>query len=121
MRDFGELESVVMDRMWSEEGPLSVRDMVEWLQGQRQVAYTTVMTVMSNLHRKGWLRRVPRGRAYVYEPVASREQYSAKLMSEAFAQSDDPAATLTRFVETISKNEAAALRQLLDDHKRTDQ
>ena len=79
------------------------------------------MTVMSNLHRKGWLRRVSRGRAYVYEPVASREQYSAQLMSEAFARSDDPAATLTRFVEAISKNEAAALRQLLDDYKSADQ
>jgi predicted transcriptional regulator len=57
MRRFGELEAVIMDRLWEQGRPMLVREMVEDLRGDRPLAYTTVMTVMENLHRKGWLRR----------------------------------------------------------------
>ena len=63
MRRFGELEAVIMDRLWQRGSPALVRDVVEDLQRDRTVAYTTVMTVMENLHRKGWLRRDRDGRA----------------------------------------------------------
>lgn len=119
MRSFGELESVIMDRVWSAAAPLSVREVLEQLREERPLAYTTVMTVMDNLHRKGWLRRSQQGRAYLYEPVAAREAYSARLMSEAFAETDDPAATLVRFVGSMSAEETAALRQALDEEKRS--
>lgn len=116
MRPFGELESAVMDRLWAAGRPLAVRDVLDQLSSERPLAYTTVMTVMDNLHRKGWLRREREGRAYLYQPVAAREAYSARLMSQAFAETDDPAATLVRFVEAMSSEEAAALRQALGQH-----
>jgi predicted transcriptional regulator len=53
MRRFGELEAVIMDRLWDQGRPMLVREMVEALRGDRPLAYTTVMTVMENLHRKG--------------------------------------------------------------------
>jgi hypothetical protein len=56
MRRFGELEAVIMDRLWQWGRPVLVREVVEDLRGERPLAYTTVMTVMENLHRKGWLR-----------------------------------------------------------------
>ncbi|MHB1929521.1 MAG: BlaI/MecI/CopY family transcriptional regulator [Acidimicrobiales bacterium] len=113
LRPFGELESAVMDRLWSAERPLPVRDVLEQLQGERPLAYTTVMTVMDNLHRKGWLTREMAGRAYLYRPAASREAYAAGLMSQAFNQADDPTATLIHFIEAMSPDEAAALRRAL--------
>ena len=54
----------------------------------RPIAYTTVMSTMDNLHRKGWLAPEPDGRAYRYTAIASREEYSARLMREALAETD---------------------------------
>ncbi|MDA8393137.1 MAG: BlaI/MecI/CopY family transcriptional regulator, partial [Actinomycetota bacterium] len=95
--------------------PLSVREVLEDLRGERALAYTTVMTVMDNLHRKGWLVRHQQGRAYLYRPAASKEAYTAGLMNQAFAGAGDPAATLVHFVEALSPEEAATLRRALGD------
>ena len=69
MRQFGELEAVIMDRLWDWGRPALVRELVDDLHDDRPLAYTTVMTVMENLHRKGWLRRERDGRAWRYEPT----------------------------------------------------
>jgi predicted transcriptional regulator len=56
MRRFGELEAVIMDRLRERGRPVLVREMVDALHDDRAPAYTTVMTVMENLHRKAWGR-----------------------------------------------------------------
>lgn len=113
MRGFGDLEAVVMDRLWAWQHPVTVREVLDSLRGEREIAYTTVMSVMDNLHRKGWLRRVLVGRAYVYETVASREEYSAGLMREALDDSQDAGQTLVHFVEQMSSEESDVLRRAL--------
>jgi predicted transcriptional regulator len=114
-RPFGDLEATVMDLLWDAERPLLVRDLVEQMRPDRSPAYTTVMTVMDNLHRKGWLRRSRDGRAWRYEPVLGRQAYTAQLMHEALAVSDDRAAVLARFVEEIDPEDAAALAAALQE------
>jgi predicted transcriptional regulator len=114
MRRFGELEAVIMDRLWQRGSPVLVRDVVEDLQRDRVVAYTTVMTVMENLHRKGWLRREREGRAWRYEPTGSRSGYTAALMNEALSTSQDRRSALTHFVLQMNPRDAAALREALD-------
>src|SRR6202041_2027624 len=54
---FGELEAVLMQRIWDHGGTLTVRDLFEELREERNIAYTTVMSTMDNLYRKGWLAR----------------------------------------------------------------
>ena len=71
------------------------------------------MTVMDNLHRKGWLERRRDGRAWRYEPVLTRQAYTARLMHEALAVSDDRAGVLARFVAEIDPADAAALAAAL--------
>ncbi|MGS2809210.1 MULTISPECIES: BlaI/MecI/CopY family transcriptional regulator [Nocardia] len=109
---FGDLEAVVMDRMWSAEDDVTVREIYEGLLREREIAYTTVMSTMDNLHRKGWLARERHGKAYRYWPTLSREEYSAQLMRAALegARSD---LVLAHFVEQISDDESDALRALL--------
>ena len=102
-----------MDLLWSAERPLVVREVVELMQPDRSPAYTTVMTVMDNLHRKGWLQRDRDGRAWRYEPALSRQAYTAQLMHEALAVSNDRAGVLARFVEEIDPDDAAALAAAL--------
>jgi predicted transcriptional regulator len=114
MRQFGELEAVIMDRLWQWGRPALVREVLDDLRKQRPLAYTTVMTVMENLHRKGWLRRHRDGRAWRYEPAGSRSAYTAGLMSNALATSTDRRTALAHFVLQMSPHDAALLQQALD-------
>jgi len=57
MRQLGELEAVIMDRLWEWGRPALVREVLDDLRKDRPLAYTTVMTVMENLHRKPTMRR----------------------------------------------------------------
>lgn len=114
VRHLGSLEAAVMDRLWAWEQPALVRQVLEDLQQERSIAYTTVMTVMENLHRKGVLARERDGRAYRYTPAQTREEYTASMMEEVLASSADRSATLMHFVQHIDKAEVAALRAVLD-------
>ena len=112
-RPFGDLEAAVMDLIWRSQRPVLVRDVVEQIQPERPLAYTTVMTVMDNLHRKGFLSREMVGRAWRYTPSASREVYTARLMRDALDSSDDQTAALAHFVAGMSAAESDTLRWLL--------
>ena len=114
MRRFGELEAVIMDRLWARDRPMLVREVVDELHGERALAYTTVMTVMENLYRKGWLRRERDGRAWRYEPTRSRSSYTSELMNDALATSPDRRTALTHFALQMSPNDAALLREALE-------
>jgi predicted transcriptional regulator len=118
LRGFGELESTVMQCLWDHSGPATVREVHTALTKRRQLAYTTVLTVMDNLYKKGWLSREPAGRAHRYTPVASREQYGARLMREALDGSGDRAEALLHFVGRMSLEEAAALRTALSAYQK---
>jgi predicted transcriptional regulator len=106
----GELEDAVMTRVWKWNRPVTVREVLEDLQQERSIAYTTVMTVLDNLHQKGWVRREAEGRAYRYEAVSTRAAYAAALMNEAWSQSDNPAAALVAFFGMMSEEQRQALR-----------
>ena len=78
------------------------------------MAFNTVQTVMENLYHKGWLRRRKNGRAYLYQPARSRDDYAAGLLAEALSAARNPAATLIRLVASLKPGEAARLREALD-------
>jgi predicted transcriptional regulator len=105
----GELEDAVMTRVWKWNRPVTVREVLEDLQKERSIAYTTVMTVLDNLHQKGWVRREAEGRAYRYEAVSTRAAYAAALMNDAWSQSDNPAAALVAFFGMMSEEQRQAL------------
>ncbi|WP_102143056.1 BlaI/MecI/CopY family transcriptional regulator [Mycobacterium hubeiense] len=112
-RGFGDLEAVVMDCLWMREGATPVREVFEDLRHHREIAYTTVMSTMDNLHRKGWLSRERHGKAYLYWPSLTREQYSAQLMRDALDDGGRSDLVLTHFLEQFSDDESAALRKVL--------
>ncbi len=113
-RGFGELETVVMDRVWNRDpDTVTVRDIYEELSGERQIAYTTVMSTMDNLHTKGWLEREREGRAYRYRAVLNREEHTARLMREALDGGGRSDLVLNYFIEQISADESDRLREAL--------
>ena len=113
MRGFGELEAVIMDRLWSWGGTATVREVFDSVQAERTIAYTTVMTVMDNLFHKGALTRERDGKAWRYEPTATREEYSARLMREALDASPAPDMVFAHFVENMTDEESQTLRAAL--------
>lgn len=113
VRGFGELEAVVMERLWDREGPTTVRQVFEDIVVGREIAYTTVMSTMDNLHRKGWLERERSGKAFRYWPVLTKEEHSARLMREAFHSGGRSDVVLTHFIEQMNEDEAAGLRAAL--------
>jgi predicted transcriptional regulator len=116
VRGLGELEADVMERLWAADGDRSVRDVLEEINAnsRRPLAYTTVMTVLDNLHRKGWLTRQLVDRAYRYRPVKSKQEHSAVLMADALASSGDLAATLLAFLAQLDSSEAKHLADLVE-------
>lgn len=114
----GELEAAVMDVLWRTTEPMKVRDVIERLDARRHPAYTTVMTVLDNLHRKDWVRREKQGRAYLYEAATTRDEAAARAARHIIETSGDPHAVLMHFVASSSAEETAMLRSAVRN-KRT--
>jgi predicted transcriptional regulator len=107
----GELERAVMGVLWSrEDSPWSVREVSGSFPDH---AYTTIMTVLSRLRDKGFVSEEKVGRANVYRPTASREQYVADLMSDALALADDRSVVLAHFAATMDDGDRAVLARLM--------
>jgi predicted transcriptional regulator len=110
VREFGELESAIMDVVWASDRAYLVREVRERLSYNRSLAYTTVMTVMNILYGKGVLCREKHGRAWRYWPAESREDHDARLMAEVLRSGGNEHITMMRFVERVSDEERESLR-----------
>jgi predicted transcriptional regulator len=118
----GDLERAVMDVLWDRAaGPrtgtatgVTVREVAEALR-ERELAYTTVMTVLDRLAGKGMVEREREGRAWSYRPAASREAHIARLMLDALDLAGSRDAALVRFARSVTGTEAEVLRAALAD------
>ena len=119
VRVFGELETVVMDQLWSLGGTATVREVFERLNADRVIAYTTVLSTMDNLYRKGHLTRERVGKAHRYQTVLTHVEHTAGLMHEALSTGEDSEAVLTHFVGTMSDDELARLYQVMKNRPGT--
>ena len=114
----GDLERAVMDHLWSGSQPQTVRQVHEALSEQRDLAYTTVMTVLQRLAKKNLVSQIRDDRAHRYAPVHGRDELVAGLMVDALDQAADTGdrqAALVHFVERVGADEAEALRRALDE------
>ena len=105
-----------MDRLWSAPEPQTVRQVHEALSAQRDLAYTTVMTVLQRLAKKNLVVQHRDDRAHRYAPTHGRDELVAGLMVDALDQAADTGsrrAALVHFVERVGEVEAEALRLAL--------
>lgn len=116
----GDLERALMDVVWVAdqrgEAPLTVRQVHESVGAQRELAYTTVMTVLDRLAKKGLLLQQRDGRAYRYRPVATREELTANALRSALGglDRDDRQAAMMHFIGDATPDELDDLRAALD-------
>jgi predicted transcriptional regulator len=104
----GDLEREVMTQLWDAGEPLTVRQVQDRLSRDRDLAYTTVMTVLDRLAKKGVVNQQRADRAYRYAPAQTREQMTAGLMLDALNASPDQDAALAYFVGQLSPEALAA-------------
>ncbi|MGW6145734.1 BlaI/MecI/CopY family transcriptional regulator [Streptomyces sp. NPDC055140] len=109
----GELESGVLAALWAADQPLTARQVLERLPGD--LAYTTVLTILSRLHDKGMLVRHPAGRGYAYAPVRDEASETAVRMHSLLERGSDREAVLTRFVSELSQEDEQLLHRLLGE------
>ena len=112
MATLGELERAVMEILWASDETLSAYDLQERLSG-RELAATTILTVLSRLEKKGFVARSRDARPHRYSAAASREEHMADLMHEVLGAASNRTAVLERFVGQVSPEEAETLRRLL--------
>jgi BlaI family transcriptional regulator, penicillinase repressor len=104
----GDLEREVMTRLWAAGEPLTVRQTHELLSRDRDLAYTTVMTVLDRLAKKGVVLQQKADRAYRYSPAQTREEMTAAVMLDALTASGDQDAALAHFVGQLPPEALAA-------------
>ena len=112
----GDLERVVMEHLWNAARGATVREVHSALEADRDIAYTTVMTVLQRLAKKSLVVQQRDDRAHRYAPVHGRDELVASLMVDALSQapaSGGRAAALVHFVGQVGADEAAALREAL--------
>jgi predicted transcriptional regulator len=115
MPRLGELERSVMNVLWDASRPLTVREVLDAL-GERDLAYTTVMTVLDRLGTKQMVRRERDGRAFRYAPALTRDAATSELLHAALDEAGtDRTAALVHFARTVDPDEAKALRAALDE------
>lgn len=119
MATLGELERTVMDLLWGTPGALTanaLRDLLALATKDamgKELAVTTVLTVLSRLEKKGLVERERETRPHRYRAITSREEHTAELMHEVLVTAPDREAVLARFIGSVSDSEAQALRKLL--------
>jgi predicted transcriptional regulator len=111
---FGPLEIRVLEALWARERPACVRDLQPRFPG---VAYTTLMTTLDRLFRKGTLVRNKNGRAFFYRPKLSQQELISELAGSAFAtllpgDSSTVRPILSMFVDTVGRHDHALLDEL---------
>lgn len=112
-RGRGELEAKILALLWTADRPMTAVDVRSALGDE--LAYTTVVTILSRLHAKRVLRRERSGRAFAYQPVADEPGLAARRMRQVLDGEAERDAVLARFVSELSDEDEGVLRRLLDD------
>ncbi|OMH33171.1 BlaI/MecI/CopY family transcriptional regulator [Tersicoccus sp. Bi-70] len=119
MASLGDLERSIMDQLWSSADPMTATTLRDRLAESpdsaegRELAVTTVLTVLSRLEKKGLVARSRTSRPHQYRAISTREAHTVSLMNEVLGQAPDRDAVLSRFVGSMSEEDASLLRQIL--------
>ena len=121
----GELETQVMEIVWETKEAISVSDVVKTLSKKRDIAYTTVMTIMTRLTDKGLLKRTSSGKAYLYKPAYSKDTFltrtSRQIIKNLVSSFGDTAiAHFAKELENTPSDKKQKLINLIKEAKRNE-
>lgn len=110
-RPAGALETEVLAQLWAADEPMTPAQVQDALGGD--LAYTTVMTILTRLHEKGAVRRERTGRAYAYAPLLDENGMAAARMRSLLAGGGDRKAVLAQFIDGLSPEDERILSALM--------
>jgi BlaI family transcriptional regulator, penicillinase repressor len=117
----GSLQSEVMEFVW-QNGEATVSQMLEAICRKRSITYTTVLSAVQKLQKKGWLKYRPAGRAYVYFATRNREEVGGRTLKELLKSTfgGDPRLLLTSLLDDarLSDAELIELRKLIEERRK---
>ena len=103
----GKLEAEVINILWQKPDQ-TVLEVEERLRRKREIAHTTVLTTLDRMHRKGYLTRQKQGKAFVYSPRHTREEFERGLAQEVLGGLlgglSEP--VLSTFIDLVSEDDA---------------
>ncbi|MEN9955688.1 MAG: hypothetical protein RLY34_495 [Actinomycetota bacterium] len=112
-RQQGELESSILNVLWSSKKPLGSQEILERV-GEGDLAITTILTVLSRLTDKNLVVRQPgEGRSFLFSAAQSREQHTADIMLKLVAEQSNPALAFSAFAKGLTASQLKALRKTL--------
>lgn len=117
-RGMGQLEAEILAILWSEGGWMTPRSVLERLDSDPPVVYSTAMTILRRLWKKGTLDRRRVGKAYEYRPLKDEGEQTADRMAEVLSAASDPDAALVHFLGTLDARHRRHLRSILDERRR---
>ena len=106
-RRVGDLESEILDVLWSARAWLSGREVLERL-GDESRAYTTVMTVLGRLVDKSLVERVEEGKSHLYRAAGDPDELTAQAIRSLLSATAHPRVALAHFVEDLDDPELVA-------------
>ncbi|WP_267471350.1 BlaI/MecI/CopY family transcriptional regulator [Actinomarinicola tropica] len=114
----GELEAEVMSILWDGDGWMTPRQVLERVGSEPPVVYSTVMTILRRLWKKGIVDRRRSGRAFTYHPVRGRGEQTAERMTRLLEAADDPETALSHFLGGMDARRRRRVREILDEGSR---
>ncbi len=119
MAVLGELELATMNVLWSVSEPVSVRTVHEEISKTRDLAYTTVMTVLDRLAKKHLALRKLEGRAWIYKPAQSKASLVADEIESILESAEDERAnSLVELVSRLNQDDRETLLEALDSFRK---
>ena len=118
----GEHQTQVMEILWREPG-LTVNEVEELLKSHRSIAHTTVLTILDRMHQNGYLTREKQGKAFVYAPRYTKQQFEQGMVQEVIGallgQFTEP--TMSAFVDLLGEDEERLnrLETLINEKRRS--
>ncbi len=121
LHGLGSLQSEVMDLVWQQK-EATVAQLVEKISQRRSVGYTTVLSAVQKLEKKGWLKHRSEGRAHVYHATRDRKEVGGRTLRELLrtAFSGDPRLLLASLLNDVrlSDTDLKALRKLIEERRK---
>ncbi|HEY6562582.1 MAG TPA: BlaI/MecI/CopY family transcriptional regulator [Polyangiaceae bacterium] len=111
--DVGDLERAILDTLWANSEPLSVRDALRQIRRRPPLAYTTVLTVLDRLHEKGLVHRHKQGRAFLYRPALTKAEWLGQRAARVLASENrEGPAVLAAFLDSAERADPKIVNEL---------
>lgn len=115
-RVLGDLEKAIMEVLWEQNREVTGREVFEEIERKKPVAFTTVLTVIERLLKKGLVKRMKKGKLFVYTPTISRDEFIKKVSEEVIQGIVDISATsaASSFIDILSRTSPEDMERLAE-------